>query len=69
MPKAREVYRALLRDGWVMVRQEGTSHRVMRKGTKQEVWTHHDGVDLGNPMMARLARRFGYTLEQLRRLL
>jgi len=69
MPKAREVYRALVRDGWVLVRRPGGPHRRPRKGDKEETWAHHDSEDLGNPMIARIARRFGYTLEQFRRLL
>lgn len=28
----------------------------------------HEGEDLGGPMLARVAREFGYTLEQLRRM-
>jgi hypothetical protein len=39
-----------------------------REGVRQ-VWAEHDGTDLGAPRMAQIARRFGYTLDELRRLL
>lgn len=68
MPKASRVLAALKRDGWVEVRRRG-SHRVLVKGDATARWSAHDGDDLGNPMMARIARQFGYTLDELRRLL
>jgi len=44
------------------------SHRVLVKGAQQRIWAYHDGVDLGGPAMARVAKDYGYTLEQLRKL-
>jgi hypothetical protein len=41
----------------------------MVKGDKAVTWSHHHGQDLGNPALARVARAFGYTLEELRDLL
>ncbi len=32
------------------------------------VFAFHDREDIGRPMMARIARQFGYTLEELRRM-
>jgi hypothetical protein len=32
------------------------------------VFAFHDREDIGGPMMARIAKQFGYTLEQLRRM-
>lgn len=32
------------------------------------VFAFHDGADLGGPMMARVARQFGYSVDELRRL-
>ncbi|HUL24463.1 MAG TPA: hypothetical protein VLW44_01655 [Streptosporangiaceae bacterium] len=29
---------------------------------------YHDGADLGGPAMARIARDYGYTLDELRKL-
>lgn len=65
MAKARKVRAALERDGWRLIRQVG-SHRVYRKNSRTGLFAFHDGEDLGSPMMARVAREFGYTLDQLR---
>jgi predicted RNA binding protein YcfA (HicA-like mRNA interferase family) len=68
MPKAEQVLAALKRDGWVEVRRKG-SHRQMRKGNKRGTWAYHQGVDLGNAALATVAKKFGYTLDELRDLL
>jgi predicted RNA binding protein YcfA (HicA-like mRNA interferase family) len=44
------------------------SHRVLVKGDQQRIWAYHDGVDLGSPAMARIARDYGYTVDELRKL-
>ena len=67
MAKAARVLAALKRDGWIETRRSG-SHRVLTKGEQQRTWAHHDGVDLGGPAMARIARDYGYTLAGLRKL-
>jgi hypothetical protein len=41
---------------------------VLAKGDQQRIWAYHDGVDLGGPAMARIARDYGYTLAELRKL-
>ena len=67
MAKAARILAALKRDGWVEIRRSG-SHRVLVKGKDQRIWDYHDGVDLGGPAMARIARDYGYTLAELRKL-
>ena len=67
MAKAARVPAALKRDGWIESRRSG-SHRVLAKGDQQRIWAYHDGVDLGGPAMARIARDYGYTLAELRKL-
>jgi predicted RNA binding protein YcfA (HicA-like mRNA interferase family) len=67
MAKAGRVLAALRRDGWIETRRSG-SHRVLAKGDQQRIWAYHDGVDLGGPAMARIARDYGYTLAELRKL-
>jgi predicted RNA binding protein YcfA (HicA-like mRNA interferase family) len=67
MAKAARILAALKRDGWVETRRSG-SHRVLAKGSEQRVWAYHDGVDLGGPTLARIARTYGYTLAELRKL-
>ena len=67
MPKAAQVLAALKRDGWVEIRRKG-SHITLEKAGRRVRWTHHHGEDLGKPMMAKTARAFGYTLDELRRM-
>jgi hypothetical protein len=44
------------------------SHRVLVTGDQQRIRAHCDGVDLGGPAIARIARDYGYTLAELRKL-
>ena len=67
MPKAARVLAGLKRDGWVEIRRRG-SHRVLVKDDRQRIWAYHDCVDLGGPAMARIAKDYGYTLAELRKL-
>ena len=66
MAKAARILAALKRDGWIETRRSG-SHRVLTKGNEQRIWAYHDGVDLGRAL-ARVARDYGYTLAELRKL-
>lgn len=68
MAKARAVRRALERAGWRLVNIEG-SHRKYRNGQAIGIFAFHDREDLGGPALARVAREFGLTLDELRRLL
>jgi predicted RNA binding protein YcfA (HicA-like mRNA interferase family) len=61
MAKAARVLAALKRDGWAETRRSG-SRRVLVRGDQQRIRDCHDGVDLGGPAMARIARDYGYTL-------
>ena len=67
MPKAARVLAVLQRDGWTEIRRRG-SHRVLVKGDRQRIWAYHEGVDLGGPAMARIAKDYGYTPAELRKL-
>lgn len=67
MAKAVRVLPALKRNGWTEIRRSG-SHRVLARGEQQRIWAYHDGVDLGGPAMARIARDYGYTVAELRKL-
>ncbi|MGH3825318.1 MAG: type II toxin-antitoxin system HicA family toxin [Pseudonocardiaceae bacterium] len=65
--QSSRVLAALKRDGWTETRRRG-SHRVLVKDDRQRVWAYHEGVDLGGPAMARIAKDYGYTLDELRKL-
>jgi len=64
--KARRVLAALLRIGWSIKRQAGTSHRVLsRPGWPDFVFAFHDREEIGPRMLARIAKRTGLRPEDL----
>jgi predicted RNA binding protein YcfA (HicA-like mRNA interferase family) len=57
----------LLRIGWTIKRQRGTSHRILaREGWPDFVLAFHDGEEIGPKMLARIAKRTGLEPEDLR---
>ena len=64
--RARQVLAALLRIGWTIKRQSGTSHRVLtRPGWPDYVFTFHDREEIEPKMLARVAKHTGLTPEDL----
>lgn len=64
--KAQKVLTALLRIGWIIKRQQGTSHRVLvRPGWPECVFAFHDREEKGPKMSARIAEHTGLTPEDL----
>ena len=64
--KARLVLAALLRIGWRVKRQSGTSHRILsRPGWPDYVFAFHSREEIGPRMLARIAKRTGLTPEDL----
>ncbi|HEX8209539.1 MAG TPA: type II toxin-antitoxin system HicA family toxin [Longimicrobium sp.] len=64
--KARRVLAALLRIGWAVNRQQGTSHRTLtREGWPDYVFAFHDSDEVGGRMLARIAKRTGLRPEDL----
>lgn len=64
--KARRVLAALLRIGWSIKRQAGTSHRVLARSSWPDfVFAFHDNEELGPRMLARIAKRIGLRPEDL----
>jgi len=60
------VLAALLRIGWRVKRQVGTSHRVLeRDGWADVTFAFHDGEEIGPRMLARIAKRTGLRPEDL----
>lgn len=58
--KARLVLAALLRIGWMIKRQSGTSHRVLsRLRWPNFTFAFHDQEEIGPRMLARIAKRTG----------
>lgn len=64
--KARLVLAALLRIGWSLKRQSGTSHRVLqRAGWPDFVFAFHGTDEIGPRMLTRVAKRTGLTPDDL----
>ncbi len=64
--RARQVLAALLRIGWTIKRQSGTSHRVLaRAGWPDFVFAFHDRAEVGPKMLARIAKHTGLTPDDL----
>jgi predicted RNA binding protein YcfA (HicA-like mRNA interferase family) len=64
--KAGRVLAALLRIGWTIKRQSGTSHRVLsRPDWPDVVFAFHDRDEIGPKMLARIAKRTGLAPEDL----
>ena len=64
--RARQVLAALLRIGWIVKRQSGTSHRVLtRDGWPDYVFAFHDHEEIGPKMLARIAKHTGLTPKDL----
>jgi predicted RNA binding protein YcfA (HicA-like mRNA interferase family) len=58
--KARVVLSAMLRIGWTVKRQSGTSHRILAKtGWPDFVFAFHERDEIGPRMLARMARHTG----------
>ncbi len=58
--KARRVLAGLLRIGWSLKRQSGTSHKVLeRAGWSDYVFAFHDNAEIGPRMLSRIAKRTG----------
>jgi predicted RNA binding protein YcfA (HicA-like mRNA interferase family) len=64
--RARQVLAALLRIGWIVKRQSGTSHRVLtRDGWPDYIFAFHDHEEIGPKMLARIAKHTGLTPKDL----
>lgn len=64
--KANRVLAALLRIGWRIKRETGSSHRILaREGWSDVVFAFHDGEEIGPRMLARIAKRTGLKPEDL----
>ncbi len=68
MAKGRQVRKALEKAGWTRVRQAG-SHVHLQKGSRAETFSYHDSVELGQTQLRFVAKKFGLSLEELKRLL
>lgn len=68
MAKAAQILAALKRDGWIEARHGSGSHVQLRKDGRRVTWAFHNSRDLGSTELAQIAKQFGYTVDQLRKL-
>ncbi|MEI6050945.1 MAG: type II toxin-antitoxin system HicA family toxin [Bacteroidota bacterium] len=64
--RSRKVLLVLLRIGWFVKRQSGTSHKILsRNGWSDFVFAFHDGDEIGSKMLARISKKTGLKPEDL----
>ena len=64
--RARQVLAALLRIGWEIKRESGTSHKVLSKtGFPNYVFAFHDREEIGPKMLVRISKHTGLKPEDL----
>jgi len=64
--KAKQALAALLRIGWTIKRQSGTSHRILKRPSWPDLlFAFHDRVTLGPAAMKVLAKKTGLTPQDL----
>lgn len=63
--KARLVFAAPLRLGWIVKRQPGSHRTLARNGWPDYVFAFHDGEEIGPRMLSRIAKHTGLTPDDL----
>ena len=63
--KARRVMAALIRQGWIVMRQTGSHKTLAKPGFPDVVFAFHDGDEIGPKMLARIAKNTGLKPEDL----
>lgn len=63
--KARRIFAALLRIGWLVKRQSGSHRTLSRPNWPDFVFAFHDDEEIGPRMLFRIARSTGVRPEDL----
>lgn len=63
--KARRVLAALVKIGWRVKRQSGSHRTLARESWPDFVFAFHDDEEIGPKMLARIAKRTGFTPSDL----
>ena len=65
--RARRVFKALLKIGWVQVSQAGSHVKLRHRDAKfpDYIWAFHDREEIGPRMLARIAKHTGLKPENL----
>ena len=57
--KYDEFHRLVIRNGWVKIRQLGTSHVIYKKGNKVYPVPYHRGKELGKGLERKMKKEMG----------
>ena len=59
--RARRVFKALQKIGWVAISQSGSHIKLHHRDSKfpDYIWAFHDGEEIGPRMLARIAKHTG----------
>lgn len=63
--KARRVYSALLRHGWMFKKQVGSHRKLQRPGWRNFTFCFHDNEEIGPAALAKIAKDTGLRPEDL----
>jgi predicted RNA binding protein YcfA (HicA-like mRNA interferase family) len=63
--KARRVYAALIRIGWILKKQVGSHRRLQRPGWPNFTFSFHDSEEIGPAALSRIAKDTGLRPEDL----
>lgn len=63
--KARQLLKALRKQGWQIKRQSGSHRTLQREGWPDFVFAFHDNEEVGPRMLARIAKHTGLRPEDL----
>lgn len=68
IPKARQVLAGIRKGGWIEIGCEGSHHRL-KKGQLRGTFSYHDNLELGTVQLKLVAKQFGFTLAELKKLI
>lgn len=57
--KYDELHRIVLANGWVVLRQNGTSHIIYKKGSKTYPVPYHKGKEVGKGLERKIRKEMG----------
>ena len=63
--KAKQVLKALLRIGWVVIRQVGSHRKLAKKGYKNYIFAFHDSYEISTLELKVIAKKTGLRPEDL----
>jgi len=63
--KAKRVFAALMRTGWIIKRQSGSHRTLSKPGCPDYTFAFHDNEEIGPKMLSRISKFTGLKPEDL----